>query len=96
MLKSLLVEEEFLLLHDAFHVVLDRIAGIHLLELRQEPVPESRFGGRRRPYIQPDQRLEGRACLLGPARKSESGNRGEAEENSRHGMTPGKQRGTRS
>ncbi len=37
-LECLLVEEEPLLLQHALHVVEDRIAGIHLLELRQEPV----------------------------------------------------------
>ncbi len=70
-LESLLVEEEFLLLHHALHVVLDRIAGIHLLELRQQPVSEGRFWGRRRLYIEPDQRFRVRGRLIGPTRKSE-------------------------
>jgi hypothetical protein len=36
--SALIVEEEFLLLHETLQVILDRVAGIHLPELRQEQV----------------------------------------------------------
>ena len=87
-LEVLLVKKELLLLHEAPEVAVDRIAGIHLLELRQQKIPQR---GRRRPrrrHSEADQSLGFRRGLSRPQGAKEH-NEGAAEHGSHHGMTPG-------
>jgi hypothetical protein len=83
-IESLFVEEEVLLLHHALDVALDRIAGIHRAQLREQQVSEGRSGSRRRHDLELDQRFGAGNCAVGPAWKCEDGEHREANEGSGH------------
>ena len=54
---ALLAEEESMLLHEAFEIVLGRVAGFELIELRQKLILERGVGSGHRLYVETDRRL---------------------------------------
>src|SRR5437868_14546851 len=79
-----------ILIHEAFEVIWNRIAGIHLLQFRQEQITQRRLRGRHGPHIQPDERFGGGIGLLGLATERDRNERDATKKESKHGMTPGK------
>src|SRR5262249_23081374 len=69
-------------------VVLDRVAGDLLPQLRQEQIPQGRFRGRHRLHGQPDEHFRGRERLFRSAGQGAGRQDGQAEERSGHGRPP--------